>query len=93
MPSEDCVYCMENSITSKLIKEDNIGASCAGVDLDEFVSGGGDLFSSNSLESCASWRNVLALDSGSRDDMSQQDRLQLLLVLQQTVQLINWNLR
>ena len=84
---------MKHSITSELIKEDNIGTSCAGVDLDEFVSGGGDLLSSNSLESCASWRNVLALDAGSRDDMSQQHGLQLLLVLQQAVQLINWNLR
>jgi len=83
---------MKNSIASKLIKEDNIGTSSAGVDLDEFVSGGGDLLSSNSLEGCASWGNVLALDAGSRDDMPQQHGLQLLLVLQQAVQCINWDL-
>jgi len=83
---------MNNSIISQLIKEDNIGASCTGVDLNELVSGGSDLLSSNSLESCAAWWNVLALDSGSSDDMPQQNSLQLLLVSQQTVQSINWDL-
>ena len=90
---EDCVYSMNNSIISQLIKEDNIGASCTGVYLNELISGGSDLLSSNSLESCAAWWNVLALDSGSSDDMPQQNSLQLLLVSQQTVQSINWDLR
>ena len=89
---EDGVHGMDHTVSGDHVKENDVCAACAGLELDELVSRGGDLLTGRRREAGGAWREVLALHSGAGDNMSQQHLLQFLLVLQQTIEIVHRNL-
>ena len=69
---ENSIDSMNNAVAAKNIKEDNIGAASAGVDLNEFVPGGGYVLPRGSLESGGAGRDVLSLHGGARHHVPQE---------------------
>ena len=83
---------MNNPIGGIHIKEDDVGTGSAGLELDELVPGHTDLLPGCCVEVGGAGREVLALHSGVGNHVPQQHLLQLLLVSQQTVELVHWDL-
>ena len=78
--SEYSINSMNHTIAAKNIKQNNIGISSTRVNLNEFVSGGGDVLARGSFESGGAWGDVLPLHGGAGHHMPQECLLEGLLV-------------
>ena len=83
---------MDDSVGSSLVKEDDVGTASTGVKLDELVPGDGEFLSVGSLDGGGAGGEVLAGHLCASDHVSQQHRLELLLVIQQGVELVSRDL-
>ena len=84
---------MEDSVGASLVKEDNVSTASAGLQLDELVSGDVEILSVGGLDGGGARGEVLAGHLCASDHVPQQDRLELLLVIQQGVELVSGDLK
>ena len=83
---------MHDTIGCEDVKEDNIGLSSGGLDLDELVPGDADLLSAGGLEVGGAGGDVLTLEGGPGHDVPQEDGLELLLVGEESIESVGGDL-
>ena len=77
---------MDDTVGRQNIKENNIGLSGGGLDLDELVPGHVDLLAASGLHSGGALGHVAGLESGSRDNVTEKNSCEGILVSQQAVE-------
>ena len=88
---EDGVHSVDDSIGCSHIKEDDVSTAGTGLQLDELVPGDVEVLTVGCLDGGGAGGEVLAGHGGAGDDVSQQHRLELLLVLSEAFQVVlNW---
>ena len=83
---------MNNTVTGDHIKQDDVGAGRAGLQLDELVPRHTELLPAQGAEAGGAGGEVLAQHGEAGHDVSLQQSLQLLLVVEQTVECLHWDL-
>ena len=89
---EDGVHGVDDSIGCSHVKEDDVSTAGTGLQLDELVPGDVEVLAVGGLDGGGARGEVLTGHGGAGDDVSQQHRLELLLVLQQGIELISGHL-
>ena len=83
---------MDDTVGRQNIKENNIGLSGGGLDLDELVPGHVDLLAPRGLEGGGAGGDVLALELGPGHHVPQNHGLELLLVSEKSIESVSGDL-